>query len=250
VGDVEEARERGAGGLLGAVWGVFAAETTNPRRMHTSDLLTHLLELDEGRWQTANRGKQIDAYYLRSKLGGYVTPDARGPEGEKRPRQWKPPGSAKMKWGYHELHLGDAFLRYLGKGLPSKARQGPDADESPKTPSPPKDPVPSAPSAPNEVQSTISIVYMGTDAGVDADERSAPGSAEGERGGVVRMSHPHPQPLSAPAQIADKSNENDDGADGADGRGVYREIGNGDKSVVTPFPSGPVGRKAREGREP
>ena len=131
-GDVEEARERGAGGLLGAIWRVFASETTAPRRMHTSDLLIQLLEIDEGRWQTANRGKLIDAYYLRSKLGGYVSPDAQGPEGEKRPRQWKSPGSIKMKWGYHELHLGDAFLRYLGKGLPSKAGQEPDADEFPK----------------------------------------------------------------------------------------------------------------------
>ena len=104
-----------------AFWTQFGVSSPPRRRtlvgMHTSDLVPKLMESDEGRWRVANKGKPIDEYYLRSKLKGYVQPGAKGPEGETRPRQWRPEGSPTVKWGYHELHFADAFLRYLGKGI-------------------------------------------------------------------------------------------------------------------------------------
>ena len=122
AGDSEEQSERGANGLLEAIWKVLAAETTNPRRMHTVDLKTKLWGLDDGRWGVANKGKPLDEWYLRSNLKPYVQPNAKDQDdGKTRPRQWKAPGTSAMRWGYHELHFRDAFVRYLGKGLPSEA---------------------------------------------------------------------------------------------------------------------------------
>ena len=66
----KKAWSAGANGLLDAIWRVFAAETTDPRRLHTSELVSELMDLDEGRWRVANKGKPIDEYYLRSKLEG------------------------------------------------------------------------------------------------------------------------------------------------------------------------------------
>ena len=71
--------------LLAAIWRVLAADSSNPRRMLTEDLLTKLHEEDEGRWRTAGQGgKPIDEYYLRSKLkkllptqGEYSKPSSR-----------------------------------------------------------------------------------------------------------------------------------------------------------------------------
>ncbi len=60
--------------LLAALWRVFAADNSNPRRMLTTDLIAKLLNEDEGRWRVANRGESIDEYYLRKELKGYVPP--------------------------------------------------------------------------------------------------------------------------------------------------------------------------------
>jgi hypothetical protein len=119
-GDGEEPRERGAAGLLDAIWRVFVAETTDPRQLLTGDLVTKLLDLDDGRWRVASQGKPIDDYYLRSKLKGYVATKGQWEGVDVPPRQWRPSGHATNKRGYHELHFADAFLRYLGRGLPSK----------------------------------------------------------------------------------------------------------------------------------
>ena len=162
-GDSEEAGPRGANGLLDAIWRVLAAESTNPRRMHTSELVQKLMSLDDGRWRVTNRGKAIDEYYLRAKLKGYVTPPGKkGEEPKIPPRQWRPPGSPTMKWGYHELHFRDAFLRYLGKGLPSEAPPEPaddEKDESSGHPSSSSAPFSSAASAQEGVSPDISKVY-------------------------------------------------------------------------------------------
>jgi Protein of unknown function (DUF3631) len=92
AGDGEEPRERGANGLLDAIWRVFAGETTDPRRMHTSELVQKLMGLDDGRWRVANQGKLIDEYYLRAKLKGYVTPPSKkGEEPKIPPRSGGPP---------------------------------------------------------------------------------------------------------------------------------------------------------------
>ena len=122
--------------LLAALWRVFAADISNPRRLHTVDLIPKLLNEDEGRWCVANRGQPIDEYYLRRELKGYVIPQDK----EAPLRQWRPPGYPTKRWGYHELHFRDAFSRYLGKGLPSKEPLT-DAGDAPAKPSsftPPK----------------------------------------------------------------------------------------------------------------
>ena len=47
--------------LLAAIWRVLAADKSDPRRMLTlSQLIPKLLDEDEGRWRTANNGKEID----------------------------------------------------------------------------------------------------------------------------------------------------------------------------------------------
>jgi hypothetical protein len=253
-GDGEGQTERGANGLLDAIWRVFAAETTNPRRMHTSDLVQKLTNLDDGRWRTANHGKTIDEYYLRSKLKDYATAPKKkgeGKEGEDEmpPRQWRPKGSPTHKWGYHELHFKDAFLRYLGKGLPSKAPpesvQG-EEDEFPEYPSSPKYPSGSATSGTDRVSPGRSKTYEGADDGADADGPSMPKRQADGADDAARMGHPHPGHPSAPGQDADKSSEMSDGADGADQEGAYREKARTKENYVTRLPRGGFGRKARK----
>jgi hypothetical protein len=104
--------------LLDAIWRVFAADKSDPRRMLTcSQLLPKLFDEDEGRWRTAKNGKEIDEYYLRSKLKKLLPAE----DECKEPRRWRAdinPGG-NQQHGYHELHLADAFDRYLNKGLPS-----------------------------------------------------------------------------------------------------------------------------------
>jgi Protein of unknown function (DUF3631) len=253
-GDGERQAERGANGLLDAIWRVLAAETTNPRRMHTSDLVMKTRILDDGRWQVANHGRAIDEYYLRTKLKDYVTPprkkgECKAGEDEIPPRQWRPKGSPTHKWGYHELHFKDAFLRYLGKGLPSKAPPEPVEDEEDqpvKHPFASKDPA-SGTSEPDGVSPDSSMDYTGADDGADADEPSAPSDAANCADGVARTAHPHPKHPSATDQDADNSDENVHVPDGADREEVHREKGEEEESSVTRFPRGPVGRKARKG---
>ena len=154
AGDVEKQENRGAGGLLGAIWDIFAAEVTNPRRMHTQELIVKLSDLDEGRWRVANKGKPVDEWYLRTKLRDYVVKKTEGKE--MPPRQWRSPSTGEQRKGYHELHFEDAFERYLGRGLPSAtpAEVKPaDKRESSKPSSSPSTPYASAPSAP-EAKST------------------------------------------------------------------------------------------------
>ena len=234
-GDGEEPRERGANGLLDAIWRVFAAETTDPRRIHTSDLVGKLLNLDDGRWRVANQNKPIDEYYLRSKLKGYVTPPDKGDAAKIPPRQWRPPGSPTMKWGYHELHFKDAFLSYLGKGLPSEAKEGRPSEHpfSPRTPSP------SAASAAGDVSADTSTAYVDADNAADADEPSASDSDTV----MMRMSHPHPQPPSASGQDTDTTAKSAADADAADYGGVE---GKKDKNEARSLPRGPAGRKRRK----
>jgi Protein of unknown function (DUF3631)/Toprim domain len=113
--------------LLAAIWRVFTADTSNPRRMLTEDIIQKLLNEDEGRWLTANRGgKQIDKWYLRDKLKDFLPTE--GKYSSSQSRRWRPIKSAKANplWGYYELHFADAFERYLGKGLPSAEPRNPD----------------------------------------------------------------------------------------------------------------------------
>jgi hypothetical protein len=105
--------------------------------MLTDDLIQRLHLEDEGRWRTANRGKEIDAYFLRSQMRRLLPTEGeysktasrrwRRPANEKDPTSSSPPG-VNPQFGYHELHFANAFERYLGKGLPSAAIGEADAE--------------------------------------------------------------------------------------------------------------------------
>jgi putative DNA primase/helicase len=97
--------------LLDAIWRVFHA--TKKVRIHTRDLVGELLAMDEGKWKEAYRGGDISEYYIRSHLKGVIPPSAEA-RAERRWRENGPP-----YWGYHVLHLEDAWKHYLnGRGLP------------------------------------------------------------------------------------------------------------------------------------
>jgi hypothetical protein len=214
-------------------------------------MVQKLLGLDDGRWRGANKGKQIDEYYLREKLKGYVTPPAKGEGAKMPPRQWRPKGSPIMKWGYHELHFKDAFRRYLGRGLPSEAPQEPaedDKEEFSEHPFSPGNPLSSASSASEANTFGSSNAYSDADDDADADGQSASkedavGAAE-----VMQTQHPHPRHTSAPSQCVDKTDKNTNDADDADkGRISGGNYTSEDNDNVTRFPRGPVGRRARKG---
>jgi putative DNA primase/helicase len=111
--------------LLNALWWVFAADSSDPRRIHTRDIIPRLLNHDEGRWRTANRGKEIDDYYLRDKLKKLLPTE--GPFSKSKSRRWRPNNDPKANPlnGYHELHLEDAFARYLARSCRRKRHLGP-----------------------------------------------------------------------------------------------------------------------------
>jgi hypothetical protein len=124
--------------LLEAIWWVLASDSSNPRRMHTRDIVYKLVNQDEGRWRAANRnGREIDDYYLRERLKKLLPTD--GYYAQPKSRRWRPATDPKGNplYGYHELHFEDAFSRYLGKGLPSLAPSEPEsADDDPLGPEP------------------------------------------------------------------------------------------------------------------
>lgn len=97
--------------LLDAIWRVFHA--TKKVRIYTRDLVGELLAMDEGKWKEAYRGGNISEYYIRSHLKGVIPPSAEA----RADRRWRKGGPPY--WGYHVLHLEDAWKHYLnGRGLP------------------------------------------------------------------------------------------------------------------------------------
>jgi hypothetical protein len=130
--------------LLEAIWWVLARDSSNPRRMHTRDIVYKLLNQDEGRWQTANRnGRPIDDYYLSSRLKKLLPTE--GYYAQVKSRRWRPitDHNCNPLYGYQELHFEDAFSRYLGKGLPSLTPSGPEtAADDPPDPQPDPQPDP------------------------------------------------------------------------------------------------------------
>ena len=88
-------------------------------RLTTDQLVQGMLSLPEpsADWQTAHRGRPINAYYFRERLKGLV--DA--PEKE---RKWR--NGATIERGYLALHFAEAFERYLQ----------PEVDSAPAEPDP------------------------------------------------------------------------------------------------------------------
>ena len=97
--------------LLDAIWRAFGESKRS--RMHTANLLSELLDMDEGWWREARHGQPITSYFLRDSLEDMLPPD---PEAI-APRRWRE-GAGNPQFGYDVLHFKDAFQRYLGRGLP------------------------------------------------------------------------------------------------------------------------------------
>jgi Protein of unknown function (DUF3631) len=108
--------------LLEAIWQIFAEKKVV--RMHTKVLLDALKKIEEAPWEEANNGREINAYWLREKLKGFLPRPANPKEAEalRRSRQWRE-GNANPLKGYTEDHLREAWLRYLDRQTPTETAQ-------------------------------------------------------------------------------------------------------------------------------
>ena len=135
--------------LLNSIWRAF--DETKRSRMHTAELLSELLDMDEGRWREARHGQPITAYYLRDNLG-YMLPSNAD---EIAPRRWRD-GSTHQQYGYDILHFKEAFQRYLGKGLPGMSAEKEGRRTARKT----TQKHPSHPSHPSRSQKLVSLQIL------------------------------------------------------------------------------------------
>ena len=75
--------------LLEAIWQIFAEKKVV--RMHTKALLDALKKIEEAPWKEANNGREIDGYWLREKLKGFLPRPANPEEAAalRRSREWR-----------------------------------------------------------------------------------------------------------------------------------------------------------------
>ena len=75
--------------LLEAIWQIFAEKKVV--RMHTKVLLDALKKIEEAPWEEANNGREINAYWLREKLKGFLPRPANPEEAAalRRSREWR-----------------------------------------------------------------------------------------------------------------------------------------------------------------
>jgi hypothetical protein len=147
LGDLTRGKSDAANGgpdgdLLQDIWKIFHA--SKQTKMFTKEICSRLLAVDESPWMTANDGKPVDDWYLRTHLRDFLPNDL-----EKiAPRKWQ---ENKLEArGFDQRHFEDAFKRYLGKGLPcplakrnqtnqSTPRGAPSSKEASKHPPDPSD---------------------------------------------------------------------------------------------------------------
>ena len=260
---------RGDLALLDVLWRVFAASTTAPRRLHTCDLVCEALNLDEGRWRTANKGGQpIDEYYLRESLRKLLPTE--GEYAKSKSRRWRTNSKSNPQYGYHELHLADAFSRYLGKGLPSEAPPEWDDDEDGNAPDPRsaagqsnlQGDIPLLRGTKRRIFPTLSpqlkrpihqISYVGSDdpfssgSVSDTDPRPPqPTGAPSDTADPVSDTEPDEEAPSAPRKHHRYQQRTAKEPDGLDESGMLdpkkKDIEN-KPDTLTNFPRGPVGRR-------
>jgi putative DNA primase/helicase len=200
------------GDLLADVWEVFYA--SGKARMFTKEICADLVNLSESPWTTANRGQPVNEYFLRAHLRGFLPDDA-----EKiAPRKWRD-GPVQAR-GFHQLHLKDAFVRYLGKDLPSSGQQ-----EYATSPSSEKDPSadpsshrgvkhPSHPSHPSQTAKSYAtpIAYPETDGrsqSVSDPSQERSGDGSGTSGETASA----PNNMKQNQSVTEKKTDGMDGAD-------------------------------------
>ena len=116
--------------LLEAVWQIFAEKKVV--RLHTKVLLDALKKIEEAPWEAANNGREIDSYWLREKLKGFLPRPANPKEAAalRHSREWREGKGAPSK-GYTEDHLREAWWRYLGRKTPSETAKAAGAATGP-----------------------------------------------------------------------------------------------------------------------
>ncbi len=109
--------------LLEAIWQIF--DEKKVVRMHTKVLLDSLKKIEEAPWEAANNGREIDAYWLREKLKGFLPRPANPEEvvALRRSREWRD-GKGPLLKGYTEDHLREAWWRYLERRTPTETTSG------------------------------------------------------------------------------------------------------------------------------
>jgi hypothetical protein len=225
--------------LLDAIWRAF--DETKRSRMHTAELLSELLDMDEGRWREARHGQPITAYYLRGNLGDMLPSNA----DEIAPRRWRD-GSAHQQYGYDILHFKEAFQRYLGKGLPDMDSEKEGAPHSAQND--PKTSVSSAPSISEPETCLPSDTYPELDADwkVELDKAWRRRERRLARKGLA---DPDPSQASSTASGSEKHEENE--ATPADETDETDETDEKDRSrgSSAPEPSNPKGTAGRKKRK-
>ena len=89
--------------------------------MYTTALVQALVGVEEAPWKDANNGREIDDYWLREKLKGFL-PRPANPEAAaelRRSREWRE-GKGPARKGYTEAHLQEAWWRYLDRKTPTE----------------------------------------------------------------------------------------------------------------------------------
>ena len=88
---------------------------------HEGPAATLLKKIEEAPWEEANNGREIDAYWLREKLKGFLPRPANPEEAAalRRSREWRE-GKAPLLKGYTEDHLREAWWRYLERKTPTE----------------------------------------------------------------------------------------------------------------------------------
>ena len=80
-------------------------------------------KIEEAPWEAANNGREIDAYWLREKLKGFLPRPANPEEvvALRRSREWRD-GKGPLLKGYTEDHLREAWWRYLERRTPTETK--------------------------------------------------------------------------------------------------------------------------------
>jgi hypothetical protein len=191
--------------LLMDVWRVFYA--SGQGALHTKDLCRRLNEMEEASWASAKRGKPIDGHYLHINLAGFL------PEKPETiaPRKFSTRGMEAH--GYSELHFEDAFIRYLGKALPSAQRK---ADAVAQRVNPPVDPVEPSTQSKHDARSRTSQATGGNRPSVDPVDKGVESTGT-STGKSTASTSAHKSPVDENNKRAQRDNGRIDATTGSTG---------------------------------
>jgi hypothetical protein len=163
--------------LLDAVWQIFAKKKAV--RLHTKVLLDALKAIEEAPWETANNGRDIDSYWLRERLKGFLPRPANPKEAAelRRSREWKDGTGSALK-GYTEAHLREAWWRYLERKTPTETRKAAGDAERPAAEDPTGNGAAAAADEPDEASATNPPIANASTRPGPARRRTRPGATK------------------------------------------------------------------------